>query len=223
MKFTDYLWQKIKPTYHEIVFHPFNQEMADGTLSEERFHFYLQQDAAYLVQFSRVLALIAGRARSSALISDFLQLSLSTLNVERELHAHYLDLNAAENCVDPTPACLSYTRYLLSTAALNSFEEALAAILPCFWIYRELGRHIAQRVEEDNPYVHWINTYTHPEFSKYTDKAIAILDEAASTASKSSLKLMEETFEHSALFEWHFWNDAYNMTTFRNICIPAII
>jgi thiaminase/transcriptional activator TenA len=211
MKFSEYLWQKTKPIYKEIINHPFNVELADGTLDYERFHFYMKQDARYLVDFSRVLALIAGKATEAPLIHQFLNFSLGALIAEREIYTQFLRSDCKGD-IDPTPACVAYTRYLLSTVTTASMEESLAAILPCFWSYREMGRDLVQQVKPDHPYALWIQTYSSPESSENTDQIIAMLDNMAKHCSQKLLTLMKETFERCFLFEWHFWNDAYNMT-----------
>ena len=40
---------------------PFNTELAAGTLSRERFQGYIVQDALYLAQYSRILAIAGAR------------------------------------------------------------------------------------------------------------------------------------------------------------------
>ena len=61
-RFTDALWAEIQPTYEAILDLPFNRELAAGTLSRERFIFYMVQDAHYLTHFARALAVTAARA-----------------------------------------------------------------------------------------------------------------------------------------------------------------
>lgn len=84
MRFSDHLWQQAAPIYQTIVDHPFNRELADGVLDRGRFLFYLEQDAYYLVRFSRALALIAGRARSAKITRSFLNFAVGALVDERE-------------------------------------------------------------------------------------------------------------------------------------------
>lgn len=43
--FTGGLWHSIEDIYAEIVDHPFLRGLADGTLPEESFRFYVLQDA----------------------------------------------------------------------------------------------------------------------------------------------------------------------------------
>lgn len=87
-------------------------------------------------------------------------------------------------------------------------------MLPCFWIYREVGLHIAKQCVEDNPYKKWIETYSSQEFSEGVDRAIALLNELASQCPTQSLEKMKKAYTCSALYEWDFWNDAYKMNLF---------
>ncbi len=216
MKFSESLWQATLPIYQQIIEHPFNNELANGTLDLKRFVFYMQQDSYYLINFSRALAFIAGRAVSSKTTHQFLNFSLGALIAERELHANFLPPNYDCDKVEPSFSCMAYNQYLIATAVTASLEEAIAAVLPCFWIYREVGRHIAPHCIHDNPYMRWIETYSSQEFSDGTDQAIALLDELASQSSGEALERMRKAFEYSSLFEWHFWNDAYKMIVFKD-------
>ena len=44
MAFTEKLWQSTEHIYDKILAHPFNTELAAGTLSSDRFTYYAQQD-----------------------------------------------------------------------------------------------------------------------------------------------------------------------------------
>ena len=62
MNFSDSAWGAIESIYKSILEHPFNQELAQGTLAKERFQFYMKQDSLYLLDFARALAITASRA-----------------------------------------------------------------------------------------------------------------------------------------------------------------
>ncbi len=47
--------------------------------------------------------------------------------------------------VAPTPTPLAYTGYLSKTAALSDYPEVLDAVLPCYWIYWEVGKALIER------------------------------------------------------------------------------
>lgn len=217
MTYSDKLWEQNTPIYQQIITHPFNIELANGTLTHERFVFYMVQDSYYLMGFSKALALIAGRANSSRIINDFLHFALGALIVERELHAKFLPPNYNWDNCEPTLSCLAYTQFLIATSAIASLEEAVAAVLPCFWIYREVGLDIAKKTVKNNPYVEWIDTYSSPEFADVTEKAINLLNEMAQDAAPKLLAAMEKAFKTSTLLEWHFWDDAYAKVRFGPI------
>ncbi|MGH6943110.1 MAG: thiaminase II, partial [Geminicoccaceae bacterium] len=61
MSFSKHAWQRVAPVYGSILALPFNYELAAGTLSRERFVFYMLQDAQYLTYFARALAVTAAR------------------------------------------------------------------------------------------------------------------------------------------------------------------
>jgi len=216
MNLTNELWQTTLPIYQKILEHPFNKELAEGTLSEKRFIFYMAQDSYYLVHFSRTLALIASRSTSASLIQKFLNFSLQAVCAERELHDKFLPPDYSLDKVNPPPSCLAYTHYLLATAATASFEEAVAAVLPCFWIYRELGSTLAKKCSKNNPYERWIKTYSSIEFCDATNEAINVLDNLTENCSADLLSKIKKAFEKSTIFEWYFWDDAYKMNCFMN-------
>ena len=62
MKFTESLWLSIGNIYGKILKHPFIQGLTDGSLDEESFRFYVIQDALYLRDYARGLALLGAKA-----------------------------------------------------------------------------------------------------------------------------------------------------------------
>ena len=50
-----------------------------------------------------------------------------------------------------TLACHHYTSFLTATAWSESYPVVLAALLPCFWIYAEVGHDIVSQSVEIIP------------------------------------------------------------------------
>lgn len=209
MSFTDELWQEIDHIYSHILEMPFNQELMSGALDEEIFIFYLKQDSYYLADFTRALSLTGLRAEKMEYVEDFLGFALGAVKVERALHEHYFEQFDVPERIEKSPTCFNYTNFLLRTASLNSLPEAVAAVLPCFWIYREVGHYIRERAAADNPYSEWIETYSSEEFSEDVNRAIEITDEIAKTASSRQRRNMKKVFGYSTRLEWMFWQSAY--------------
>ncbi len=209
------LWQTIQPIYQQIVEHPFNQELAAGTLSRERFQFYLQQDALYLTDFARSLALIAARSEGAEQVVNFLNFAIGAIVAERGLHESYFRLYNIQPQTTYAPTCFAYTRFLLATAALDPYEVAIAAVLPCFWIYQEVGSAIHRTAQPHNPYQQWIDTYAGEEFARVVQQAIAITDAVAEQAPAALREKMEAAFVTASRLEWLFWDSAYRLESWQ--------
>ena len=215
MSFSQEAWAGIAPVYDAIVEHPFNRELAAGRLSTERFRFYMLQDAAYLVAFSRSLAIAAARAPDTDAMVQFATSAREAIVVERSLHEGFFrQYGISPEVADSTersPTCFSYTNFLVATAYHAPHQVLVAALLPCFWIYWEVGKHIMDRAAPDNPYQAWIDTYADETFGAAVQAVIAIADEAATEIPEPMRADMFAAFMHAAQLEWMFWDSAYRL------------
>jgi thiaminase/transcriptional activator TenA len=211
MTFTQELWQSTEHVYGKILAHPFNTELAAGTLSADRFTYYAQQDELYIKAYGRSLAQIAVKAPDSEVRNDLLSYAKEGVLIEQALHDHFFKEFGVTPAGKQEPTCFSYTHFLLSVTSLQPFEIGIAALLPCFWIYQRVGHHIAQTAVKDNPYQRWIDTYSDDAYDKVVDRMVAITDSVAEKASSSVKSGMSEAFLDSTRLEWMFWDAAYRL------------
>lgn len=210
-KWSETAWQTSQNIYEAILKLPFLQELAEGTLPLEKFDFYIGQDALYLNDYSKRLAHIASRVHDPELSETFLKFAADGVAVEKTLHACFI----SEVPRKKSPTCLFYTSFLASTSNDDVAVEC-AAVLPCFWIYREVGREIIKRAKmEGNPYSEWIATYADEGFSRSTDLCISICDKLAANVPEEVRSRMTEAFLNAARLEWRFWDSAYNLETWE--------
>jgi thiaminase/transcriptional activator TenA len=214
MAFSDELWDDIRGIYDAILAHPFLGELADGTLGRERFVFYMQQDGLYLQDFARGLGICGVKAPDAATLQAFLDFGSVAVSVERGLHESYFEEFGVSPDAAKAPGCFAYTSFMLATASTGSYAEAVAALLPCFWIYREVGSHIYSTATanlEGNPYRRWIETYADEGYNEAVERAIALTNAAAEAASDAERQRMRENFRRAAQLEWMFWDSAYRL------------
>src|SRR3989338_866019 len=196
------VWAFSKEVVDAIKQHPFNQELVQGTLSPDKFAFYIEQDSIYLGQYARCLAMIASKA-PNRYIEPFLRFSHQALIAEQELvHFHFKKVLDIKETNKLSPATLSYTSYLLCVSANDPIEVAIAAVLPCFWIYYDIGVTFKDVVTPQNPYKKWMDAYTAKEFHESVHEMITIFDEIASQASPKYLEKMKDAFYKGAVLEW---------------------
>ena len=212
-RFSSLAFMTINPILQAIFSHPFNVELIDGILPREKFLYYMQQDSLYLVTFGRALALTGAKMRKADDVALGLYFAEQGLLAERELHEFYFKEFQVEPTEDKGPACFAYGTHLLERAALGSPAESMAALLPCFWIYREVGNNIRKLADSDNPYYKWIESYSSEVYSITVDKAVALTDHLAGEAGEEERQSMIEGFVASSRYEYYFWEDAYQMTS----------
>lgn len=213
MSFCDTIWEEVAPLRRAILDHPFLAELANGTLPPESFRHYIVQDSLYLAEYARMLAIAAAKAPTAAGRLEFSDGAKVAVQVEEGLHQSFFaqfgvtaqDAQSAE----PTPACLGYTGYLAGLAATGSYEELIAGVLPCFWVYWEVGCAIKPQAVSPNPYAPWIDTYAAPAFGEATDRVRALVDEAAAAAGDRTRAAMARAFRIATRFEWMFWDSAW--------------
>jgi len=215
MGFTDELWSEAAPILRAINDHPFVGELASGALSRERFQHYMVQDAIYLRGFGRALAFGAVKAPDAEQILHFSKATEVAIVVERALHAGFLQqfgINPEEaEGEEASPTCSAYVNHLLAAATVGSFGDLAAAVLPCFWIYQDVGSRIAARAAPENPYQAWIDTYAGEEFAAAVARMRAVVDAEGAGAGASQRAAMRSAFLRSCRYEWMFWDAAWRL------------
>lgn len=214
MRFSQEVWQRNLDLYQNTLALPFNQELAAGTLSREAFSHYVIQDAHYLEAYGRALAVCAAKAFDADAIIQFAEAAKIAIVVERSLHNGFMqDFGISKDQFENTPltlACHHYTSYLLATAWSESYPVVLASLLPCFWIYAEVGKDIVGNSVANNPYQAWVDTYAGEDFHTAVRAVIATVDRVAAHCDADTLAKMHEAYRYAAELEWLFWDSAYH-------------
>jgi thiaminase (transcriptional activator TenA) len=211
--FSAALWQAAEPTYAAILTHPFIAGLADGTLPKKSFGYFVIQDSHYLRDYSRALALTAARAHLEDEVAMFADHAANAIAVERDLHAGLLgDLDLSSADVDAAgsgPVTTAYMSYLLAVCATGSYAEAVATVLPCYWIYREVGHVLAAHSSPDPLYARWIQTYGSAEFDEIVNRVLASADRLGTDLGAAERERCLRHFRTTARYEWMFWDAAW--------------
>lgn len=213
MTLSEQAWQKSIDIINATISHPFNQEMMDGTLAYNKFSYYIEQDSIWLHDFGRCNSIIAAKIKSEY-AHIFLRHANNCFASEKEIFVKNPDIVKTGLIA---PATIGFSSYLVNICATESIELAIAAILPCFWAYREVGLSIAKNSLNNNAYANWIKNYSSEAFSESVDEVIKIFDELGENTTNEIREKMLDVFYKSTCFEWHFWNNAYNLAVFDNI------
>lgn len=216
-KFTDRLFENVKPIWEKNHNHPFVQAIGKGTLDRDTFIYYMKQDYAYLIDYSKLFAVGVLKAQDLNTMEKFAQTLHETLHFEMELHRQF----AAEfgitreelAATKPTPVNLAYTRYMLNVAQNGSLAEVVSCLLPCAWDYWEIGKLLRKQYGDQiatNPYAKWIETYDSETFGNGAKYLIQLMDELAEGKPERELAVLEEHFQMTSKYEYLFWDMNYH-------------
>ncbi len=198
--------------------HPFVRGLGDGTLPVDLFQFYLEQDYLFLIEYCRVFALAAAKARDLPTMNLFARLLNDTLKVEMQVHRDYCKRLGLEEPVlesaRPAPITHAYTRHLLTAAYAGTITNIIAAVLPCQLGYMEIAAVLAREGGGGNSfYAEWIATYTSGEFTEGAQRLVELLDKLTEALPAREAEYLEDLFLTSSRYEYLFWEMSWTRAT----------
>ena len=188
--------------------HPFVRGIADGSLDEEKFRYYMIQDYLYLIDYAKVFALGVVKAVDMESMRLFANYVHQILDGEMEIHKAYMKrlgipLRDAESAA-PALDNLSYTAYMLRIAHEEGPAEIAASILSCALSYE----HIAKRILKEHPgadkhpfYGEWIEGYACDEYHEANLELIRLTEKLTADYSEDRLLHLEEILMSEAYYE----------------------
>jgi thiaminase (transcriptional activator TenA) len=207
------LWADIETTFDKILAHPFLTGLSDGSLDEAAFAQYVAQDVHYLRDYARALAIVGAKAPTLEGTAMFARHAAEVFDVELALHSTLLPelgLDPGQlSAMPPTPTTQAYTSYLLATTYGGSFADGLAAVLPCYWIYAEVGAALLARGSSDPRYQRWIDSYGGDEFAATVGEVLELADRTGPTLTAAEETAARAHFATTARYEWMFFDAAY--------------
>jgi thiaminase (transcriptional activator TenA) len=200
--------------WEELHAHPFIEGLADGTLPPDSFRFYIEQNLQYLVEYARAMALAAGRAGDVETMRIFSADLTNIVEVEipenRELLARVLELGARDlkGSEGMAPATVTYTGFLVETAATSRPVEVMAAIVPCAWSYGEIAFRRRDQIVEHPVYAEWVRFFASPDYAGVVERMQADFEWLV-THDDVEMERLSFLFTTGVRLERGFWDMAY--------------
>ncbi|MEM0123632.1 MAG: thiaminase II, partial [Conexivisphaerales archaeon] len=209
-KNTELIWNSSIDVYQKIIDHPFLDELKSGTLDIEKFKFYLAQDSLYLSYYVRALSYLAAKSPVIKATNMFSRHVAEASRIEASLHSSILQKFGVNlSSYKQSPASRAYTDFLIAMTASEPFHVGLASVLPCYWIYREVGRHVRKTMSDDNPYVVWADVYSGKQYGDSVQEVLDLIDSMKFT--EDQLGQMKLVFRLGSYYEYRFWDSAYKL------------
>lgn len=201
------LWAAGGETWHQILDLPFVRALGDGTLDEDLFAFYLDQDALYLRDYSRALATLSARADTAEAQVHWAAGAHEAIAAESQLHEGWLANRARLG--GPSPITMGYTNFLRASAAGDDYVVGAAAVLPCYWLYEEVGAVLSSQNHADHPYAEWLSMYGGEEFAADVARSLAEVERAFEAASPAQRVRAARAYLSACVYEREFFDQAH--------------
>ena len=204
------VWKKSGKIYSAILVQEFLKEMSEGTLSDEVFGRYIAQDEIYLKNYYHQMTMLSELMESKEEKELFLAFAQSGMEGEKAMHDMLIDKYGIETKVEASKVTADYNAHICEGIATGNKCIALAAVLPCMWIYNRVGLHILNTAKlEDNPYKEWILEYGNEEFTNGVNTVLEMVDKWAAEADEKTREQMDYYYLKAALYEYAFWDWGY--------------
>ena len=204
-KYTQALWEATGDVWAELVDLDFIRDLRSGELRRDDFLFYLAQDAHYLNQYSKALAKVAMNSPATDAQVFWAHAAADCVEVEAALHREWLgDADEAA----PSRVTAAYTDFLVARAATENYVVGAAAVLPCFWLYAEIGLYQADANGPDHPYASWLDMYGGEDFVAETSRAIELVEKALADATPRERDAAARAYLTASWHEVDFFDQA---------------
>ena len=196
--------------------HPFVRSIGDGSLSLERFQYFMKQDYVFLIEYCKVISLAVSKSVDLEIMTKWSDLLNETLNVEMDLHRTFCrDFGISEEELEntfPDSITSAYTDFLVKTAYEGNINEIAVSLLPCQWGYDEIARRFCDvsKLDQKSFHVRWINGYNSPEYQEMTICLKQYVDTIGDQTNIIREK-MQRIFYISTRHEFMFWENVWNL------------
>lgn len=210
MNYTDQWRQAVLPTWKASFDHPFITALHDGTLPEDTFRYYLIQDHHYLTAFAALHEAISEHlpaAQAKVLLT--LNEGSGEDTIRDKMHAE-LGITATDFATTPVaPTAYAYISHMYYQLNEVNPQAAVAGLLPCYWIYAQIGAHLAKLTSPKPLYQAFFDAYASDDFTTSTNQMLDLVNQTAAASSPDVQTQMATAFKRSAVYESHFWQMAY--------------
>ena len=213
MKFTDELKEATKVSWEQSLNHPFVQGIVKGNLPLDTFKYYILQDIYYLKHYGKVHAIAASQAEDFDITALLAEKAKKTAQAELTVHnEHARILNITDEDIKnfkPAPTAYAYTSHLYRATMFGHLAHSVAAMLPCYWLYADIGKKNEHANPEVQIYRNWIKMYASEEFQNSTKQMIDLLNSLVENMNDHEKEQVKEQFVIAKEYELHFWEMSY--------------
>jgi len=213
-------WEHISEIRNGIYDLPFIRQLEDGTLNQDIFARYLSQDGFYLREYSRVLAEASRLAPTVEEQSFWANAAHRAITTELQLQGNWIGQDRPPDA-QPDTTTTEYIDHLRAVAAQKNYALLIASVLPCLWLYLDIGSRMQHASDPAHPYRPWLDAYGGEGFKATSRRAIDFVTAAVSVEDATARTALRDAFHRSAHLERAFFAAPHRHRLQPNDDLPA--
>lgn len=199
--------ERVRPLWQRMLDHPFLTGTRDGTLPEETFAVWMQQDYLFVEAAIPFIAALIPKAprdhwKPHAEVLAMFETELGLF--EERARAAGVDLRGV-------PAAFTnhaYIRYLLATAHTEPYEVGYTVLYTAEKAYHDSWRVVQAGLDRSSRWYPFVENWAGEAFAGYVAYLQGELDRLAAAAGEGLRQRMAEAFETTVRYETAFWEMA---------------
>jgi thiaminase/transcriptional activator TenA len=126
----------------------------------------------------------------------------------------FKELNITDEEIASTPiapTAYNYVSHMYRQLLDGSLKSAVSGLLPCAWLYQEIGVELIKTGSPTSLYQRWIETYSGEEAAKDVAHQCALINRLYESADEKEKQQMIDAFVISSRMEYLFWDMSYTL------------
>lgn len=189
--------------------HPFVKSVAKGDLPIENYRFYMIDDLYFLEHYVNVHFYAAALATDYDVkkwLANRANDMVSGQTKAREKHRRIFNITQEElDVFTPAPTSYGYTSHLYREATSGSLGRIIAALLPCYWVYADIGLFYKDYKPENELYLGFVENYASERFQTASNYMVGLLDKIAEESDEKEKDKIKNSFVIATEYELSFW------------------
>lgn len=222
MKLSVEAWAVVSKIFNKIKKHPFIKELGMGTLAQDKFDCYSEQDKIYS-QHHKVCCSVLGQKVPFEHQAFFLESAQETMTLDQQVNKLYTKTMLDTSSRHMSPSLFHHMHHLHHLCKAEPASVGMAGLFPCYRVYLEVGFHLASFKRSHrgpHPFDHWIERYSSIKYRESVEEATHVFDSLAEKTTHLNKQKMLREFYGSTCFELNFWDDSYYKRKFGRIYLP---
>jgi thiaminase/transcriptional activator TenA len=209
-RFTDWLRERAASDWRAATEGRFVDELGDGSVDDDVFRRYLEQDYAFVETLVGTFGHAVGEAPSMAAKARLVDFLGTVTDEENDYFERSLAALDGDADADPDRTTRAFVDLLERAARQGGYAETLAVLVPAEWCYETWATAVPEPGPDRFYLAEWVDLHANPDFVSFVAWLREELDREAAAASPRRQRRLDTLFRRTVELERAFFEAPYD-------------